>query len=198
MKLKKLIFTISIPLLIIIALILSISINYKSKTYVNSKLIIGEKVNNNMINSSDYNDSFTAQNMSCSFLKKMIDEDASKIIDGKIVKLSKCIKKSSNIIINIGNYDMSAKISHNTYNNSLIYDYEILLCQIEINEDFLKQIIKSVQQINKEIKIYILSIKYPYSIKDEKLMKIYDMLNYRYEQITTKLYEKQDYIKFIQ
>lgn len=192
MKLKKNILTILSIILLVMCIILSCLISIKSNHKNNKGIIIGNKINHE-ISFDNCDDTFTFDYMSTAYLNKMIDIDASKIIDNKAKKLSNLIKESSYVIINIGGYDLSSVIKEDFNNNSLIYDKEILNRQKDNVVSLLNQIIRKIQSINNKTIIYLMEVKYPYSINDEYASSVYLQLNQSFYNFTKK-YKVQQYV----
>lgn len=192
MKHKKIFYKIIITLMIFLIVALSAFIAHKHKSYQQYGALLGcptEEIHFN----SEYNETFVYEYMSASYLQKMIEMDASKKVEDKIVKLSSVIKSTTFIIINIGSYDLTSLIHVNEYKNTLNYDLEVLYRQVDILTSMMSTIIYQVLSINNHTKLYLMSQIYPYEIYDENIDQVYTSLNESY-QILANQYQ----IAFIQ
>ena len=119
--------------------------------------------------------SFTSTFMTSSYLYKLLLNDSIKMIDNKKTQISDLIKKSNNIIINIGSYEIGCliKIEHNNF----LYDTDILNRQLEILIENIDNIYSLITIINKKTKIILCDITYPFTMNDNTLIKFYKTTN---------------------
>lgn len=179
MKLKKILYILSLIVLITFTVLLSIKI-YKS-TNKDKTIILG---NNIELIKENVDDTFTSSFMTSTLLLKMIESDASKDKEGKIVKLSNLIKESKEIIVNVGSVDLCNYIKDE---ENLIYDEIILKRQSEIIESNIYNIVKLINSKSKNANILVYKITYPYTYKDDALIKIFDELNTKINKIINKI-----------
>lgn len=177
MKLKRIIYVIVIAFLIISIITLSIKI-FKIDNHKTT--IIGNTIENI---DDETDDTFTSNFMTSSLLLKMLTNDASKERNGKLIKLSKLIDASDKIIINVGLIDLCNYIKEE---DSLIYDETILNRQSEITISNISSIVNIVNTKCKKTKIVINELVYPYSIKDDKLLDIFNEINDKIRKIIDK------------
>ena len=175
MKLKKIIYIISIITLIFLIVMFSTLI-YKNQRKDKITLL----GNNIELSYETIDDTFTSNFMTSTLLLKMIENDASKEKDGKVVKLSNVINQSKEIIINIGQIDLCNFIKED---ESLLYDEIVLIRQSEIILSNINNIFKIVNNKSNNCKITICNIDYPYTIYDEKLINIFNNINEQINQI---------------
>lgn len=183
MKHKNILYIFTSVFLIICIVVLSTLITIKSNKKDDYGIILGNVIEEK-INIPNCNQSFASNFMSVSYLEKMIKNDASKIINNKIVKLSKLIKNASYIIINIGEYDLSSNIKINETTNTLIYDEEVLRQKNEIIVSIVNIIIGDIQSMNQNLIVYLKNVDYNYQIHDYKLINIFNELNQSYKNLT--------------
>lgn len=186
MKLKKMIYLSVMFALIILLIIFGCLIHLKSSTNTINKVLIGNKITMET-NKNEYDETFTFDYMSIAYLNKMLEIDASKIVDNKVKKLSSLLKESSLVVINIGIYDLKSVILEDSLNTKLIYDQEVLTRQEELVESLIVNVIQNIQSINDKIFIYLLKVDYPYSILDNYVLKTFESLNKNYKEICQKL-----------
>lgn len=183
MKHKNILYIFTSVFLIICIVVLSTLITIKSNKKDDYGIILGNVIEEK-INLPNCNQSFASNFMSVSYLEKMIKNDASKIINNKIVKLSKLIKNASYIIINIGEYDLYSNIKINETTNTLIYDEEVLRQKNEIIVSIVNIIIGDIQSMNQNLIVYLKNVDYNYQIHDYKLINIFNELNQSYKSLT--------------
>ena len=183
MKHKNIIYIFTSIFLIICIVVLSTLITVKNNKKDDYGLILGNVIEEE-ISLPNCNQSFASSFMSVSYLEKMIKNDASKIINNKIVKLSKLIKDASYIIINIGVYDLCSNIKINETTNTLIYDEEVLKQKKQIIISIVNTIINDIHTINQNLILYLKNIDYNYKIHDYELIKIFNELNQSYKNLT--------------
>ena len=177
MKLKKIIYILAILSMIFFIVMLSIKIfsNNTGKT-----TIIGNNIENI---DGEIDDTFTSSFMTSSLLLKMLINDASKESEGKLIKLSNLINNSDKIIINVGMVDLCNYIKEK---ETLIYDETVINRQSEITISNISNIIDIVNSRCKNTTIFIQTLTYPYNIKDEKLISIFNEINGKIKQIIDK------------
>ena len=146
MRLKRIIYVIVIAFLIISIITLSIKI-FKIDNHKTT--IIGNTIENI---DDETDDTFTSNFMTSSLLLKMLTNDASKEKNGKLIKLSKLIDASDEIIINVGLIDLCNYIKEE---DILIYDETILNRQSEITISNISSIVNIVNTKCKKTKIVI-------------------------------------------
>lgn len=183
MKHKNILYIFTSVFLIICIVVLSTLITIKSNKKDDYGIILGNLIEEK-INLPNCNQSFASNFMSVSYLEKMIKNDASKIINNKIVKLSKLIKDASYIIINIGVYDLCSNIKINETTNTLIYDEEVLKQKKQIIISIVNTIINDIHTINQNLIVYLKNVDYNYKIHDYELIKIFNELNQSYKNLT--------------
>lgn len=165
-------------LLVMIFLIITLSIcifSKKDNEEDNFAILIGNPLESKL--TIDYDDTFTSEFMSSSYLLKMFENDASKSVDGKVIKLTSLVKKANVIILNIGSFEIYSVID--VYANS--YDDEILNRTIDIYLNHLNMIIDNIKEINSNL--YVCNIKYPLSSYNKDLSIIFKNLNESINQI---------------
>ena len=167
--LYKIIMVILVSLIVTLSLLIFNNQNNKKVLVIGNPITLNENI--------EYNDSFTSPFMSSSFLNRMLESDASKIVDDKIVKLSNLIKNSNDIFINIGLIDITSNIKENTINNTLTYDLELLSRQMQLSMDFVIQIIDKVCLINNNANIYLIKQSYPYKVVNLEIETIFNSYN---------------------
>ena len=173
---KKILYSIVLILLIISIILLSINlINRKNKSFV---ICIGNPINNQEID-----ETFASSFMDSSFLLKLLENDSSKNVNNKIVKLSNYVKSSSMIIINIGNFEISDLIEETT---SLTYDYELLERQRNVLLSNIPKIVDLVRNINYFANISIQPLIYSFLINDESLVEFYKNTNDSFKNIANQ------------
>ena len=182
MKLKKTI--LYIITLLLIPIIVTFSICLLPKNQNIKGIIIGNPIENVNLKYS-YDNSFTSSFMNSSFLLQMLENDASKESEGKIIKLSRLIKDSSFILINIGKVDLSSLIKINEKENKLIFDKELIYQKSQVITYNLQQCIDLIFQYNNNIDVYIAKIAYNYSINNSDLINCYNDINNAYQNIAS-------------
>lgn len=176
MNKKKIIYVIITFLLVITIILLSINLhNRKNKSFV---ICLGNPINNQEID-----ETFTSSFMDSSFLLKLLENDSSKNINNKIVKLSNHIKSSSLIIINLGNFEISNLIKENKV---LTYDYELLGRQRNVLLDNIPKIIESIRNLNHLANISIYPLTYSFNFNDEYLIDFYKNINDSFKNISNQ------------
>lgn len=154
MKLKKIIYTVIVSLMVILLITFSCKI-YKAHNK-SLTLILGNPIEN-----IEGNDTFTSSFMTSSFLLKMIENDASKQVDDKVIKLSKLIQDSNTIIINIGSVDVAN-----------IDDEELLTRQSQITITNIKKVVELVILKSKNTDIKLCLLDESYSLINEQIKQI--------------------------
>ena len=100
MRLKKLVFKLIVLVMIFVIITLSICIFYKKDNKENNyTILLGNPLDTSI--TIEYDDTFTSEFMSSSYLIKMFTNDASKSVDGKLIKLSNLIKKADIVILTL-------------------------------------------------------------------------------------------------
>lgn len=156
MKHKKIFVILSIVLLIVIILL---SVSLAKYKYNDQKLLLG-----NDINIENVDKTFVSEQMDASYLLKMLEYDASKVKEDKIIKLSVLIKNSKHIIINIGKVDILSYVSDN-----LSFDEEIITRKMEITLDYIDKIVKKIKKINNKSIVQLCHLSYYNEVKNENL-----------------------------
>ena len=188
MKLKKILYILS--LIILITFIVFFSLNIYKNVNKDKTILLG---NNIELIKENVDDTFTSSFMTSTLLLKMIESDASKDKEGKIVKLSNLIKESKEIIINIGSVDLCNYIKDE---DGLIYDEIILKRKSEIIESNIYNIVKLINNKSNNTNILVCEISYPYTYKDDALIKIFDELNAKINKIIDKIKEECKWLTF--
>jgi hypothetical protein len=132
--------------------------------------LLGNPIEN--ITYGNVDETFTSTFMTSNFLLKMIENDASKQCDDKLIKLSSLMQDSKIIIINIGYMDLCN-----------IDDEEMLIRQSEITVSNIKSIVNLILQKSKNTMIYLCLIQ---SIENSNLVHIYQDINYKIKLISTE------------
>ena len=185
MKRKKIIYFSILIFLVISIISLTFLIVHKQKSFKENGVLLGSPIENIKI-SKEYNDSFVYEYATATHIQKMIELDASKTLDGKIVKLSTLINNATFIVINVGTNDLTNYININSFKNTLSYDIEVLERQISIIISSVSASINSISTINNKCEIYLLNQQYPFAIYDETIDNLFNSLNESYEILANK------------
>lgn len=185
MKRKKIIYFSILIFLVISIISLTFLIVHKQKSFKENGVLLGSPIENIKI-SKEYNDSFVYEYATATHIQKMIELDASKTLDGKIVKLSTLINNATFIVINVGTNDLTNYININSFKNTLSYDIEVLERQISIIISSVSASINSISTINNKCEIYLLNQQYPFAIYDETIDNLFTSLNESYEILANK------------
>lgn len=169
---KKLLYVFIVCFLVAFTLVFTMFIKNNKSDKLN--VLLGNKVE---IEQIQLNDTFTSDFMDSNYLKELLINDASKQIDGKIVKLSNLIKNSKNVYINIGSIDLNTLIEQDNINNKLNYDLQLIERKLEIYFANINIIKEKIIDINKKTNICFISLSYPYSINDDNIKEIYEKIN---------------------
>lgn len=166
MKLKKIIYSGTSLLLIILIIVFSTLI---IKSHNKSQItILGNPIEN--ISYENVDETFTSTFMTSNFLVKMLENDASKQNGDKLIKLSSLIYNSKTIIINIGYLDL--------YN---INDEELVNRQAEITINNIKKIVGLIIEKSKNANISLCLIQIP---ENSNFAHIYQRINNKIKQIS--------------
>lgn len=169
MRLKKVLFKLVLLVMIFIIVTLSILIfTKKDETKTDYAILLGNPLENQI--SIEYDDTFTSEFMNSSYLLKLFKHDASKSVDGKLIKLSSLIKDSSVVIVNIGSFEIKSLITDS-------YDEEIIDRTIDVYLNNLDDILNNINNNNQNIQMYVCNIKYTESNYDKTLINIFSSLN---------------------
>ena len=168
MKLKKIIYSgVTILLITLIITFTTLIIKSYNKEQV---IILGNPIENISYDNAD--DTFTSDFMTSNFLLKMLENDASKQNEERLIKLSSLIQNSKTIIVNIGYMDLCN-----------ISDEELLKRQAEITINNIKNIVKLVIQNSKNANIYVCLLSIP---EDVILSSIFQETNNKIKQISNE------------
>lgn len=174
-------FKLLLLIMIFIILTLSICILFKKESSKeNLTILIGNPLDKKI--NVEYDDTFTNEFINSNYLLKLIENDASKSVDGKLVKLTSLIKKANIIILNIGEFEINSLIDNNQNN----YDVQIIDRTIDIYLNNLNAILNKIEDINDDSLIYVCNITYPLSNYDDTLSTVYKTLNESINEIVKK------------
>ena len=165
---RKIIYITIVMLLVSITLLVTISLKKDNK--YQKIVLLGNDYN---IENADK--TFTSSFMDSEYLLTILESDASKVIDNKVIKLSNLIKSSTNVIINIGKIDIEEQIS--IIDNKLIYDLDIINRKKEMLIHNKEHIVSIINRINDKTIIEFVELIYPYSISDDNIISIYKEIN---------------------
>ena len=177
---SKLVMLILVSLIVILSILI-----YNSHSKINS-IILG----NDIEELSDVDNTFTSSFMTSTMLLKMLENDASKVIGDKIVKLSSLIKESTEIHINIGSVDINNLLTIN-------YDKEILERQSEIVISNISNIIDLIVKHTKNSTIKIYGLVNSYDNNDETLIDFYSAFNTNLENLILSKQTKISFLSFL-
>ena len=177
---SKVIYALIVVLLISITIAVTLVLN---KKYVNDKQYIS-LVGNDVENIDNIDKTFTSSFMDSDYLLSLLENDASKIIDEKIVKLSQLVKKSSLVMVNIGKIDIKNNISFN--GETLNYDVDILQRKKEILFNNIYRIIEKLLGYNKNLTIELIYLTWDENIKDDFINNIIEDINLKYKALNDK------------
>ena len=190
MRLKKC-FIYVVPILVIcLSILLCINLKNNKNQQV---IVIGNTLNINT--ETNINQTFTNSFMDSFFLLNLLENDASKKVDDKIIKLSHLIRQSSLIIVNIGKNDLNSNVNNNEKENNITFDIELLNSKLDKFSYNIKTIIYLIKSYNKNVNIQLLTIDYPYSVINNDLLSIYKHCNDILRQVAV---ENGVYIKELQ
>lgn len=178
MKHKKLLFPLSLLLLISLIIALTTLI-FKKNTPLTT--LLGNPITTNI----NYDDTFSSSYMDCALLNKMITNDASKIKNEKTIKISKLLKNSSKILIHVGQVDLCNKIVFDEQKNEFIFQEDILNRQIQISVSYMKNILTQILSINKNTAIIIYKVDYPFKTQNDIIQSYFDCLNEYYFDLSS-------------
>ena len=165
---RKIIYITIVMLLVSITLLVTISLKKDNK--YQKVILLG-----NDYNITNADKTFTSSFMDSQYLLTILESDASKVIDDKVIKLSNLIKSSTNVIINIGKIDIEEQIS--IIDNKLIYDLDIINRKKEMLIHNKEHIVSIIHSINDKTIIEFVELSYPYSIHDDNIISIYKEIN---------------------
>ena len=165
---RKIIYITIVMLLVSITLLVTLSLKKDNK--YQKIVLLGNDYN---IENADK--TFTSSFMDSEYLLTILESDASKVIDNKVIKLSNLIKSSTNVIINIGKIDIEEQIS--IIDNKLIYDLDIINRKKEMLIHNKEHIVSIIHSINDKTIIEFVELSYPYSINDDNIISIYKEIN---------------------
>ena len=169
MRLKKVLFKLFLLVMIFIIVTLSILVFTKKGEEKNEyAILLGNPLDKQI--TIEYDDTFTSEFMNSSYLLKLFEYDASKSVDGKLVKLTSLIKDSSIVIVNIGDFEIKSLISDS-------YDEEVIDRTIDIYLNNLNAIINHIYDNKKNAQVYVCNIKYTSNNYDKTLADIFSSLN---------------------
>ena len=169
MRLKKVLFKLFLLVMILIIVTLSILVFTKKGEEKNEyAILLGNPLDKQI--TIEYDDTFTSEFMNSSYLLKLFEYDASKSVDGKLIKLTSLIKDSSIVIVNIGDLEIKSLINASD-------DQEVIDRTIDIYLNNLNAIINHIYDNKKNIQVYVCNIKYTESNYDKTLINIFSSLN---------------------
>ena len=172
--------------------ILVVLIAKKTNVTLDNYMIFGEKIGQNeyedlfmskvdskLIRTSD--STFTSNEVESSLFLKMLHDNVSKKIDGKMVCIGDVIKKSNYVSLYVGNVDLLNKIRFDSAMKKATYDLEVLERQIDIISFNIYQIIEEIKIYNEYCNIVVLSNYFPYydlnAIQLSELKEVFLKLN---------------------
>lgn len=129
--------------------------------------------------------SFASNFMDSSYLVKVLKNNYSKTIKGKVISVSAYIKKQNIIIVNIGEYDINKTINSSEHQYDFL-DKEILERQINIlltNVDFILSLIK---EINHNCSIKLCEITNTKLTETPFINDIYNEINDNYHKLAIR------------
>lgn len=169
MRLKKVLFKLFLLVMILIIVTLSILVFTKKGEEKNEyAILLGNPLDKQI--TIEYDDTFTSEFMNSSYLLKLFEYDASKSVDGKLIKLTSLIKDSSIVIVNIGSFEIKSLITDS-------YDEEIIDRTIDVYLNNLDDILNNINNNNQNIQVYVCNIKYTEGKYDKTLINIFSSLN---------------------
>ena len=161
---RKIIYIIIVLSLVFITLLTTLII--RNNTKQTKTILLGNDISIH----ENIDKTFTSSFMDSEYLLTLLESDASKTIEGKIVKLSNIIKESSLIIINIGYVDINYVLNTNNVDEQIINRR----CEVIINN--VNKIIQLILKINEKVSIKLLEIDF----KNEVINEYIEILNYNY------------------
>lgn len=130
----------------------------------------------------DVDTSFASDFMDSSHLLKMMNQDCSKNINGKIINLSTYIKQKDVIIINIGSYEIDKLFVANN-NNEITYDNDLIDRQIKILLSNIELIISHIKNINSRCYLSLYKLNCPFEKDCFEINSIYNKINNNLNEI---------------
>lgn len=161
---RKIIYIIIVLSLVFITLLTTLII--RNNTKQTKTILLGNDISIH----ENIDKTFTSSFMDSEYLLTLLESDASKTIEGKIVKLSNLIKESSLIIINIGYVDINYVLNTNNVDEQIINRR----CEVIINN--VNKIIQLILNTNEKVSIKLLEIDF----KNEVINEYIEILNYNY------------------
>lgn len=181
MKHKKVMLLCIGIVVIILASFISV-IKYKTTKQEDFIVMLGNDFNDVKVNTS-IDKTFVSNFMESDYLLKIINNDASKIVDNKVLKISALVKKSNIAFISIGTNDIKNLIKVDESLKTVSFDEDIVNRKIEILLFNVNEIVNQLKTINPSINVYLLKIEYFLNYKNEKIESYIDLINQRYKNI---------------
>ncbi len=181
MKHKKVMLLCIGIVVIILASFISV-IKYKTTKQEDFIVMLGNDFNDVKVNTS-IDKTFVSNFMESDYLLKIINNDASKIVDDKVLKISALVKKSNIAFISIGTNDIKNLIKVDESLKTVSFDEDIVNRKIEILLFNVNEIVNQLKTINPSINVYLLKIEYFLNYKNEKIESYIDLINQRYKNI---------------
>lgn len=182
MKHKKTMLFCIVIIVIIIASFISV-IKYKTTKQEDFIVMLGNDFADVKVNAS-IDKTFVSNFMESDYLLKIINKDASKIVDNKVLKISQLVKKSNIAFISIGTNDIKNLIKVDESLKVISFDEEIINRKIEILLFNVNEIVNQLKTINPSINVYLLKLDYFLNYKSEKVESYVDLINQEYKKIT--------------
>ncbi|MDY2888747.1 MAG: hypothetical protein SOU19_04185 [Candidatus Caccosoma sp.] len=181
MKHKKVMLLCIGIVVIILASFISV-IKYKTTKQEDFIVMLGNDFNDVKVNTS-IDKTFVSNFMESDYLLKIINNDASKIVDDKVLKISALVKKSNIAFISIGTNDIKNLIKVDESLKTVSFDEDIVNRKIEILLFNVNEIVNQLKTINPSINVYLLKIEYFLNYKNEKIESYIELINQRYKNI---------------
>ena len=156
--------------ILLVSITLTITLTLRKVNKEQKVLLLGNDYNIEKVDKT-----FTSSFMDSNYLLTILESDASKVIDNKVVKLSNLIKSSDMVLINIGKVDLEEQVI--IEEDKLIYDLDIINRKKEILINNKKSIVSTINNIKKDIIIEFIQLDYPYQTNDKELVLIYKEIN---------------------
>ena len=177
-------------------IVLIFMIAKKTSVQLDNYMVFGEKIGNNEYEEvfmsqvdeekiKTSNSTFTSQVESRIFLK-MLQENVSKKINGKMIPIQDVIKKSNYISVYVGNIDFIDKIKLNSETKEVTYDLDLLQRQMDITIMNIYHIVEELKSHNEYCKIMVLSSYFPYyDIPFQNASELQQIFNQFNEELKT-------------
>ena len=181
MKHKKIMLFCIVIVVIIIASFISV-IKYKTTKQDDFIVMLGNDFTDVKVN-APIDKTFVSNFMESDYLLKIVTNDASKIVDEKVLKISALVKKSNIAFISIGTNDIKNQVKVNENLKTVSFDEDIVNRKIEILLFNVNEIVNQLKVFNPNINIYLLKIEYFLNYKNEKIESYVDLINQKYKNI---------------